>query len=155
MLGTKPATEPAASTAALGDWYAKPVPTAAGDLVVFMSSVTYLSVALPAANLSNLPVLLRMRVYNLLRHLGIPDGPASREVGHYDRLTYTKTNSRRLLGILNEVSYIYQWYAEAAVGEPGPLLLSEAERRAATTLLGAPDYTKPVNATREQLRELS
>lgn len=73
LLGETPANDPPAATATLGDWYAKPVPTASGDLVIFMSSATFLSVALPLEHSANLPRMLRMRIYNLLRHLDVPD----------------------------------------------------------------------------------
>ena len=54
-LNVKPVERTQPPTAKLGDWYAKPVETVAGDLIVCMSSLTYLSVAIPMSQMPLFP----------------------------------------------------------------------------------------------------
>jgi hypothetical protein len=149
-LNVKPVERTKSPTAKLGDWYAKPVQTVAGDLIVCMSAPTYLSVAIPMNQLPLFPVHFHTRVYNLLRHLGIPAEIAAAEVQHYKELRYARTQSRQLLGILNQLAWHYQVYAELGVGAETQML-SEAEIRNATAVYGAPDYKTPLEEVRKAL----
>ena len=149
-LNVKPVERTKPPTANFGDWYAKPVETVAGDLIVCMSASTFLSVAIPMSQLPLFPTHFHMRVYNLLRHLAIPPEIATAEAKHYKELRYTRTESRQILGILNAVAGNYQAFAEAQVGR-GDLPVSAAEIRIAGVPFGAPKYKTPLTEIRKAL----
>jgi hypothetical protein len=150
VLNVKPVERTQASDAKLGDWYAKPVETVAGDLIVCMSAPTFLSVAIPMSQLPLFPIHFHMRVYNLLRHLAIPPEIASAEVEHYKEVRYARTESHQLRGILNDVAGNYQAFAEAQIGR-GSLPVSEAEIGIASVPFGAPKYKTPLAEVRKAL----
>ena len=145
-LGVKAAEKVSEPTAALGDWYAKPVSTQAGDFIVCMSEVTYLSVLVPALLYRDLTTFCPMRLLQLLTGLGVAEGQAQQECVHYQEIIFGRTQSRRTLGILNEIAFGYQLYAESH-----PLAeadhLSRAQRIIARSIYGAPDYIQPDKAT--------
>lgn len=150
-LGQKPDPQPPASTAALGDWYAKPVRVEGGELIVLMSGVTLLSVAVPIEYLPDLYRRFPRRVEELLRNLDVPDTAAQAELSHYDEIVVAKTDSRRQLGFLNEMAHNYGYYVENQIDRGQFVLLEEAERRIAKIPFGGPDYVWPDKATRTLL----
>jgi hypothetical protein len=126
FLGIIPDQSPQPPSGALGDWYANLVPTAAGDLIIFVNERTLLTVAVPEWEAENLAPWFRLRVANLLGMIGISAKRASREMKHLEHVQFARTASRRILGSLNDLAWNYQWLAEDAEGEEG-LSLAHAE----------------------------
>ena len=141
---------PPPSTNRLGDWYAKPLETNAGELVIFANEKTLLSVAIPMSEVAQLKSIFRLRVYNLLRLLGIPMAQAELEIAAYNEVGLAKTTSRRVLGSLNEIGYQYEWIA-ARGDEGGILHLSSAELELSRFLHGPLSYRYPVEVAAELL----
>lgn len=149
-LGVKATERVSEPTAALGDWYAKPVSTQAGDFIVCMSEVTYLSILVPALLYRDLTSFFPMRLGQLLADLGVSEKQSQRECAHYQKIVFARTQSRRTLGILNEIAFGYQTYAERhPLAEPAHL--SRAQRVSAGAIYGAPNYIQPDRATIELL----
>lgn len=114
------------TTSKLGDWYANFVPTYSGDLIVFVSEKTLLSVAIPIWESDHLLLLFRLRVENLLGMIGIQSKAIDRELHHYNNLQFGKTRSRSVLGSMNDIAFQYQRIAEMAENK-ADLSLSNAE----------------------------
>lgn len=104
------------ATAVLGNWYGNVVPTVAGELVVLANERTLLSVAVPAQMVDRLFTEFPARVYNLLRMIGVPTDIAMRECSELDTVMLARTESRSVLGSLNEIALHYQLIAERDSG---------------------------------------
>jgi len=142
--------EPPVPGNVLGDWYANLIPTVAGDLIIFASEKTLLSVAIPAEQLSQLISLFVARVYNLLRLLEIPEPVVEREMRWYQEISIAKTSSRSVLGSLNEIASYYQTIPER-LREQTRLSLSEAELELSKLLHSPLNYRRPVEVARDLL----
>ena len=136
---------------ALGDWYANWIWTAAGDLVIFCSEKTFLSVAMPAAAMGQFAPFFVLRVRNLLRALDVPEPAMAEELAHYREVTIAKTASRSVLGVMNDIAWHYQFAAEREGGEGEGPSLWQAELRASMRLHMGPDYMVPALVARELL----
>ena len=142
--------QPPAPGNRLGDWYANLIPTRAGDLIIFASETTLLSVAIPAGQVAEPFALFVARVYNLLRMLDIPEPAVQTELSWYRELGFARTASRRVLGALNEITLGYQNFAVRQAGK-GPPSLSEAELELSRLLLSPLKYQHPAVVARALL----
>ena len=150
LLKSQPMPDPEPSTNALGDWYGNVVPTAGGDLAVFVNERSLLTVAVPATQgLDLLPFFFR-RVANLLSMIGIPGGLIKHELHEMQVLQIAKTANRRILGAMNEVAFQLQAMVED--GQPGASVsLSDAEFELSDFPHGALPDTSPAQVARELL----
>lgn len=138
-----------ASTAKLGDWHLNVVPTAAGELFVFVSASTLLAVAIPATNL-NVLHLFAHRVANLLAMLGYPSRAIDAELRHFRDIAFAKPANRNVQGSANEIALQLQGIAEDS--QPGePLSLSRAELYLAQIIHSPLDYRMPCEVAFELL----
>lgn len=135
----------------LGDWYANWIWTAAGDLIIFASEKTFLSVAMPAEAVGQFAPLFVARVRSLLRALDVPEPAVAQELAHYREVAIAKTASRSVLGVMNDVAWHYQLAAERHSGDDEPLSLSRAELRVSRMSHIGPDYLIPCLVARELL----
>ena len=138
------------TTGRLGDWYANFVPTCSGDLVVLVNEKTLLSVAIPIWESEHLLLLFRMRVGNLLGMIGIQPKTIENEIRHYDQIQFGKTNSRSVLGSMNDIAYQYQGIAEMAKNK-ADLSLSNAEYQMSQMPCKPIDYRAPMDIARDSL----
>jgi len=149
-LGIIPTDNSLLTTAALGDWYANLIPTLAGDLILFVSEKSLLTVAIPIWESHHLVPLFRIRVANLLWIIGIPQKIIAREIGHFDQVQFCKTASRSILGSMNEFAWNYQIMAEESVDKDG-MSLSKAEYKMTQMPCGGLDYQFPVDVAKKLL----
>ena len=149
-LGIIPTENVQLPTAALGDWYANLIPTFAGDLILFISEKSLLTVAIPSWESHRLVPLFRIRVANLLWMIGIPQKIIVREISHFDKVQFSKTASRSILASMNDFAWHYQIMADEAVDKAG-LSLSKAEYKMTQMPCGALDYQFPVDVAKELL----
>ena len=138
------------TTNRLGDWYANFVPTYSGDLIVFVNEKTLLSVAIPIWESDHLLSLFRLRVGNLLGMIGIQSKAIEKELRHYDHIQFGKTNSRSVLGSMNDIAYQYQGIAEMAENK-ADLSLSNAEYQMSQMPCKPIDYRGPSDVAKELL----
>jgi hypothetical protein len=108
---------PEPSKARLGDWYANLVPTLSGDLIIIVSEKSLLTVAIPEWESKNLLPLFGFRVANILRMIEIPPEITEKEITHYDQIQFAKTESRSILGTMNEIALHFQYKAQYAKKE--------------------------------------
>jgi hypothetical protein len=121
-----PVEDPEPASTTLGDWHANFIDTYAGALFVFSNNRTFVSVAIPASQQSQLESMFARRVANLLSMLGIPSPAIEREVSNIAPIIYTRARDRRQLGHLQNIVYQYQAIAEGATVNK-PISLSDAE----------------------------
>ena len=125
-LGVKPVECPRPSTSRLGDWYANHIETTAGNLFVFSNEKTFVSVAIPESEESQVEMLFTVRVGNLLGMLGIPYPAIDAEMRRIPPIQYVRARDRRQLGHLQSIVCQYQAIADHHDGS-GQLSLSDAE----------------------------
>lgn len=140
------------TTAALGDWYANVVETVAGALIVFANERSLLSVAIPVSMADRLFTEFPARVYNLLRMIGVSTDVALRECAELETVVLARTESRSVLGSLNEIALFYQVVAEGDSGRE-TLSLSAVERQLSRFLHGPLDYVHPADIATQILTE--
>jgi hypothetical protein len=138
------------TTSKLGDWYANFVPTYSGDLIVFVNEKTLLSVAIPIWESDHFLLLFRLRVGNLLGMIGIQSKAIENELSHYDQIQFGKTNSRSVLGSMNDIAFQYQAIAEMAENKAG-WSLSNAEFQMSEMPCKPIDYRGPSDVVKELL----
>lgn len=137
-------------TAALGDWYANLIPTLAGDLILFISEKSLLTVAIPTWESDHLVPLFRIRVANLLWMIGIPQKIIAIEVSHLAQVQFGKTASRSILASMNDFAWRYQMIAEESTGD-ARMSLSKTEYKLSRMPCGALDYQFPVDVAKDLL----
>lgn len=147
LLKSHPMPDPEPSTNALGDWYGNVVPTAGGDLAVFVNERSLLTVAVPTTQGLDLLPLFYRRVANLLSMIGIADGLIERELREMQTLQIAKTANRRILGAMNEAAFQLQLMVEDV--PPGTTVsLSDAELELSDFPHGALRHTSPARIAR-------
>jgi hypothetical protein len=150
FMRTKPDLEPPVCTGQLGPWVAKLVDTGAGELIVCMNECTFLTVMFPSGYVNLLVPQLYDRTYDLLCHLNVPVKVAKAEIEHYRQITFTRTDDRRTLGVLNEIGLHVQYWLDDQ-HELTPQHLARIELSISEGIYGAPDYTNPREAVRSLL----
>lgn len=107
---------PPSGTSPLGDWYVNLIPTAGGGMFLFMSEQSLLAVVVPVGA----PAPLRMfvaRAGNLLSMIGLPNERIEREIEHFRDVRVAKTASRKVLGVMNDLTYHVQIAFDRATPE--------------------------------------
>ncbi len=102
-----PVTEPA--TTRLGDWYAKPVAIGHQRLILLIAEHTRLPVVMWARDVKYLALNFPDALARVLEGLGIEAAAAEREVAATREAVIAKTESRSLIGTLNDFSFMLQW----------------------------------------------
>jgi hypothetical protein len=138
------------TTSRLGDWYANFVPTYSGDLIIFVSEKTLLSVAIPIWESDRFLSLFRLRIENLLGMMGIQPTAIENELSHYDQIQFGKTRSRSVLGSMNDIAFQYQVIAEMAENK-ADLSLSKAEYQMSQMPCKPIGYRVPSDVVKELL----
>jgi hypothetical protein len=68
------------TTTALGDWYVNLIPMPIGELLIFVSERSLLTVAIPAEDVRMILPQLRQRVANLLKQIDVPENLLTSEI---------------------------------------------------------------------------
>jgi hypothetical protein len=108
----------------LGDWYAKDVILGKRRLVLCVSDLSRLAVVLDAAPYASIPERLPPAVGALLERIGPPREAIEREVAAMRTISIAKTNSRSVLGSLNEYEWMLRCRCESELhAGPADLLM--------------------------------
>ena len=156
--GIKPVDQPPETSAVLGDWFATSmVLTGRRPVVLYVSSRTLLAVLVPGRAIHTTIPGFRSRLLALLNRLGFfgewVDGVVAETAEHI----VAKTNSRRMLGIMNDIVASMPYHSHETLEElemrlaDTPYSQPEQPRylfpRAATaTLAGQPHLANPHRA---------
>jgi hypothetical protein len=145
--GGPPAAVTIPSTTVLGDWFAQPVSVGHKRYVLLVSERSRLPVLMPARDVKNLARNFPGALAQELHGLGVPSAVVDREVEATREAVVAVTNSRSVLGTLNDFSRALSYYLfdepEANLVE-GALLLSR-------TPVSPLDFASPARVTRRLL----
>ena len=98
--------DPPESTSALGDWYAKPFQIGPKRFVLLMSGTTRLPVVMPGRDLANLGSNFPEALRHVLLAIGVPSAVADAETELSRDFVYAATDSRSMLGSLNDFAFM-------------------------------------------------
>ena len=101
----EPVANPAAGSGRLGHWYANLLTVGRSRWVFCLSERTLLPVILPAKN-AHFPATLPGEVGRVLVALGIDESRAQTEVHAMADLEIDTTRNRRVLGVMNDSSFL-------------------------------------------------
>ena len=143
------------SRAVFGEWYANTIPTFRGDVFLFTNDPSLLSVVLPLSWDLDLEKNFKDRVLNLYRRLGFPEEIINHESNEMSAFIYTKTASRSILGVMNDVAYNLQSWAEEVIPGFGDTLQA-FELASSQTLhktIQDKDYVRPIQIAKKMIEE--
>ena len=153
LLDQVPKDDPPSPTAALGDWYANVIPTLAGDLIMFVNERTFLSVAMPVEAMEDLVPGFVTRVYNLLLMIDVPQDVARRERDELRPVTFAKTASRSVLGVMNDVALGYDHVAAGFLEAGEVPRIWEAELAMSRRIHSPTDHAFPFKVAKALLAD--
>ena len=104
-----PVTDPPSSTTGLGDWFAQPVSVGHQRLILLVSERSRLPLVMSARNAKALPRTFADALAELLFAWGIPPADIAREIAECHDVTVATTNSRSVLGSMNDFARMMQW----------------------------------------------
>jgi hypothetical protein len=136
------------STGLLGDWYATILATRPSWLLLLASERTRLPVILPAGPLATVAERFGLALTSVLRDLHIDASAIMREVATMDAVCFTTTQSRSILGTINDFSFQAQWILH---DDPTLTLHQLSLKLAETPIQPLRDY--PAGATQRVLSE--
>jgi len=142
----------APTTTALGDWFVRDYNLGRHRLLLGTSSASLLTVIIPARNLPEMGIRLPVAVRELLVALGTPLAQLNSEIDAMGSARLARTNSRSVLGSMNDMAVMADAYLEGAV-IPGGLLA--AELKMAEAPCGPLSYRAPVDVALTLLRDAS
>jgi hypothetical protein len=151
----KPSPMSVVSRALFGEWYVNLIPTFRGDVCLFTNDPCLLSVVLPLSWDLDIEKDFKERILNLYRRLAFPEEFVNYELDEMDSFIYTKTASPSILGVMNDVAYNLQSWAEELVPGFGDTLES-FELAASQTphkMQYAKDYEFPRDIARRMIEE--
>ena len=136
-----------ASTTALGDWFGNPVSTRHARVILLVSEKSRLAVLVAARHLDRFEDRFREALYDLLLSLDVPAEAAARERDAMSDFCYAKTNSRSVLGTMNDYTFPLRILLE----EEPERTLQEIALHLSETPLGPFGYKRPKDLVRSLL----
>lgn len=110
------------SATVLGDWYANGIVLSRRQYILCMSEKARLPLLIEAAPYSNFAERLPPAVMALLLAIGVPKGKVDREVREMEPRHFAKTESRSVLGSMNEIAYHCDAHDQGGHFDHGDLL---------------------------------
>jgi hypothetical protein len=111
-----PVANPPQSTTVLGEWYAKPFAVAQRRFILLVNASTRIAVVMYARDVAHLPDHFPEALAPVLAQLGIPADDIVREVEASRTVVVATTDSRSLLGQLNDYALHIQFLGEPYAG---------------------------------------
>jgi hypothetical protein len=144
----RPAASDRHSTALLGDWYVELLFVRPQRLLLFVSESTRLPIVLPARELAAMAPRFGVALTDTLRALNIDAPFIARELGAMQDVAFATTQSRSVLGTINDFAFQLQWLMQ---DKPTLTLHQLSVELADTPIRPLHDY--PARATRRLLLE--
>ena len=98
----------------LGDWVLKPAAVQRRRFIVGVNERTLMAVVFATRPLAKLASTPAVCVGAQLEVFGVPEARILAELAALESVTIAKTRDRSLLGILNEVAFMFEAYAEGS-----------------------------------------
>lgn len=143
------------SEAIFGEWYVNIIPTFRGDALLFVNNPTMLSVVMPVVWVTDVESDFRKRVLDLYRRLSFHSIVITHESDELDAFVYTKTQSRSVLGCMNDIADQLQGWAERLVPGAGDTLQSFelAMSQSLHKTFRQADYEYPIKIAQEMIKK--
>jgi hypothetical protein len=135
-------------TTVLGDWYANILFSRPQQLVLCVSERTLLAVVILAKELDTLPLRLAAGLREILTRIGVSQEPIEIETREMAQFAYGPTQSKRVLGSMNDFMFELSWLLD---DRPG-LSLLEISVQIAETPCSPLSYKNPKEFTLELFR---
>jgi hypothetical protein len=139
--------DPGQSAARLGDWYAKPFPVAQRRFILLMSGPARLPVVLPGSVAAGLARDFPDVLAGVLARLGVPAKTAAAEIDASREVVIAATDSRSMLGSLNDFASLAQHHLRC---DPGVDLMDLSVDLSETPVI-ALGFESPYEAVRRLL----
>ena len=133
----------APTTTVLGDWYANILITRPQHLVLCISEKTLLPVVVTAKDLKALPSRLTKALEDMLGRIGVPQSLVHAEVREMSESYFAKTESRKVLGSLND----FMFHLQDGCASDTFLSLEERAMKLANMPSGAIEFAFPSEQT--------
>lgn len=145
-MKVRPVAEPASARNRLGEWGANLVRIGRVQLVLAVSEPTRFAVVIDAAPYATVPQRLCEALFTALRELGVDAQASAVEVAVMSPLEIAASNSRSVLGTLNQ----FAWELEGCVQSRGARSAVELTRdMMGTIVLSPPGIDCPADRVRE------
>jgi len=132
------------STAALGDWFGHPVSTRHSRVILLVSERSRLAVLVHARQLDRFERRFADATADLLLDLGAPAEAVADEREAMNDVVYARTNSRSVLGTMNDYTFALRIYLE----EEPEKTLHEIALMLSVTPIGPLGYDSPDRVVR-------
>lgn len=118
-MKARPVSNPAPATNRLGEWTANLVRVSRIQLVIAVSEPTRFGLVVDAAPYADITLRLQQRLFKALMFIGVPADLAATEAETMGSIEIAATNSRSVLGTLNQFAFeiecdIHHGLAQAA-----------------------------------------
>ncbi len=144
-LHEAPVTEDVEPTTRLGDWYANLLFRPGGQVVLFVNERSLLPVLVPSIPGSTLVTRFQKATADVLLALGVPAAAVTAELREMGDARIGRTESRQVLGSMNEFAYLMDAFRE------DPVPLTEAAAKLAKVPCSAIDWRHPTDVVLEIL----
>ena len=144
-LKITPSDAPLTSSTRLGDWYGRLLYTKPKQLVLFASEKSLLPVVVEAAHTATLLPRFRAALGDVFRALGIDGSAVKTELAAMEDAIIAKTNSRQILGSINDFVFGLGFHLRAGDS------LHQASLKLAESPCSPLAMKSPVQVTRELL----
>ena len=107
--------EKSLDSSVLGAWYVNLFPIERRKALIFMNERTLLSFIIYGArkdNSKNLPGVLCRGLHQLLSFANVDQVLIERTLSEYETYCYSKTDSKRVLGNMNEITFLYKHHIQ-------------------------------------------
>jgi hypothetical protein len=132
-------------TTVLGNWYGNILYLRPRQLVLWTCERTLLPIVTVAKEFDSLPVRLALTTRDVLIHLGVPQELAEREASEMREFEYGPTESKRILGSMNDFMFQLSWLVQ----ERPKLSLLQMSLHLAENPCRPIGYKSPIEVTKE------
>ncbi len=132
-------------SSALGEWHANLVRLSKTPVVLCVNDRTLLAVLLPGKDFPNLFSVFRTRLIRRLERLGVRAEDITLETAAMEHIRAERTNSRSVLGSMNDFANQLKWYVAEGFDFPRA---EDLEDRLAESPMSALNYESPDDAAR-------
>jgi hypothetical protein len=104
-----PVMDPPQSTTALGDWFAQPVAVGHQRYILLVSARSLLPLVIRAREIKHFDTAFADALASVLWRIGVPPADVARELAESREVVVAATNSRSVLGSVNDFSQMMKW----------------------------------------------
>jgi len=134
----------------LGPWHVNLIHIDRRKCVLFVNDKTLFNFIVPdlsKAQIRDLDKLFKSYLSCMIADAGISEADRVRILSEYDEVRYANTNSKSVLGSMNDLAFHYKYSIQEAGGVHGPAV-PEIIRRLNCMPMGALKYVFPIEALR-------